>query len=496
MNSPRSIFNTLLLPSGKALLVGGISDSTGTIATATAELYDPTGGTFTPTGSMSSARAYFTANSLPNGQVLVAGGLPTFTVSSTPTAEVYEFASGTFSSTGSLSSSRAQQTSVTLDDGTVLVTQGAGGSSDEIYYSTAPLAAMQVTTPTTLAAGQPNTTVFSNPTAFGGAATNITSVGFNGILPSGTRFQSFNPLAVSGIGFSTPFSGTFVDLTTASYYSPASYPADFIVDSGNNNQANQVVISLPNATRAVGLDFGALGFRGASSGNITLSNGFVLPLSSLTTVGQTQFAGFVSATPIIALAYTVANDDWVVLDVLLGTANVALPNATQGQPYAQILLEQGGVGPLTWTLAGGTLPPGISLSPSGILLGTPTASGAYSFSVHLVDSSNPQKSVTSATLTLNVVPVPPTGLTAVLVPGVAGVSLNWNANASTVAGYNVYRATTTGGPYTKINPAIVTTPNYIDSTVLSGTSYYYVVTAVGSGNVESVNSNEAFIAIP
>ncbi|MEY2609162.1 MAG: hypothetical protein QOH31_7059 [Verrucomicrobiota bacterium] len=133
MNSPRSIFNTLLLPTGKALLVGGISDSTGTIATATAELYDPTGGTFTSTGSMSSARAYFTANSLPNGQVLAAGGLPTYTFA-LATAEVYDSASGTFSQTGSLSSPRAQQTSVTLNDGTVLVT---GGSSDEIYYSTA-----------------------------------------------------------------------------------------------------------------------------------------------------------------------------------------------------------------------------------------------------------------------------------------------------------------------------------------------------------------------
>jgi YVTN family beta-propeller protein len=140
MNSPRSIFNTLLLPTGQALLAGGIIDSTGTIATSTAEVYDPASGTFKPTGSMSSARSFSTASLLANGQVLVAGGAPTFTTTSTQlaTAEVYDSASGTFSQTGSLSSSRAQQTSVTLNDGTVLVTQGAGGSSDEIYYSTTP----------------------------------------------------------------------------------------------------------------------------------------------------------------------------------------------------------------------------------------------------------------------------------------------------------------------------------------------------------------------
>src|SRR4029077_64131 len=97
MNSPRSVFNTVLLPTGKALLVGGISDSTGTIATATAELYDPSNGTFTLTGSMSTARACFTANLLPNGQVLASGGLPTNTPTSAnlATAEVYDPVAGT-----------------------------------------------------------------------------------------------------------------------------------------------------------------------------------------------------------------------------------------------------------------------------------------------------------------------------------------------------------------------------------------------------------------
>jgi hypothetical protein len=507
MNSPRDFPTATLLPDGTVLLAGGFISNQTNLSASSAEIFNAATNSFALTGSLSTPRTHHTASLLPDGTVLVAGGVPN-SINGTPsvtTAEIYSLATGTFSPTGSMTTQREYGQDAVLANGDPFISGGDDGvnvtSTAEIYYSTAPLAAMQVTTPTTLAAGQPNTTVFSNPTAFGGAATNITSTGFNGILPSGTQFQSFNPLVVSGISFSTSLPGTFVDLTRASFYSTIAppYPADFIVNSSNGSAANQIVITLPNATRAVGLDFGALGFRNVpSSGNVTLSNGFVLPLSSLTKVGNTQFAGFVSATPITTLAYNVANDDWVVLDVLLGTANVALPNAVQGQPYTQILLEQGGVGPLTWTLASGALPPGINLSASGILLGTPTASGAYSFSVHLVDSSNPQKSVTSATLTLNVVtpPQPPTGLTAALIPGVAGVSLNWNASASTVAGYNVYRATRSGGPYTKINPAIVTGLSYTDTAVVSSTTYYYVVTAVDAIGTESVFSNEAHLSIP
>jgi fibronectin type 3 domain-containing protein len=53
-----------------------------------------------------------------------------------------------------------------------------------------------------------------------------------------------------------------------------------------------------------------------------------------------------------------------------------------------------------------------------------------------------------------------------------------------------------GGPYTKINSALVTVLNYTDSTVVSGTTYYYVVTAVDSSGTESVYSNEVSAVIP
>jgi fibronectin type 3 domain-containing protein len=77
------------------------------------------------------------------------------------------------------------------------------------------------------------------------------------------------------------------------------------------------------------------------------------------------------------------------------------------------------------------------------------------------------------------------------------VGLNWSPSTSTVSGYNIYRGTTPSGPYpTKLNPSLLTTEQYSDSTVVSGQTYYYVVTAVDSNNVESVDSNQATAIVP
>jgi len=77
------------------------------------------------------------------------------------------------------------------------------------------------------------------------------------------------------------------------------------------------------------------------------------------------------------------------------------------------------------------------------------------------------------------------------------VALDWTPSTSTVSGYNLYRGTQTGGPYpTKVNPSLISGTSFTDSSVQSGTTYYYVSTAVDSSNVESGYSNEASAAIP
>lgn len=76
-------------------------------------------------------------------------------------------------------------------------------------------------------------------------------------------------------------------------------------------------------------------------------------------------------------------------------------------------------------------------------------------------------------------------------------SLTWTASTSTgVVGYNVYRATRAGGPYTKVNPSLVAGTSFTDNSVEAGQIYYYVAAAVSSSNQESLYSNEASATIP
>ena len=76
------------------------------------------------------------------------------------------------------------------------------------------------------------------------------------------------------------------------------------------------------------------------------------------------------------------------------------------------------------------------------------------------------------------------------------INLTWTASTSTVSGYNIYRGTQSGGPYVKINSTLEASTAYTDSTVQSGTTYYYVVTAVDSSGAESSYSNEATAVVP
>ena len=80
--------------------------------------------------------------------------------------------------------------------------------------------------------------------------------------------------------------------------------------------------------------------------------------------------------------------------------------------------------------------------------------------------------------------------------GIHAVSLAWNASTSQVAGYNVYRGTVSGGPYTKLNSLLVSGLVYTDTNVQAGTTYYYVATAVDSGSHESAYSNQSQAAVP
>jgi len=75
------------------------------------------------------------------------------------------------------------------------------------------------------------------------------------------------------------------------------------------------------------------------------------------------------------------------------------------------------------------------------------------------------------------------------------VDLSWDP-ASAVVGYNVYRASQPGGPYSKINPVLDTSTTFTDSFVQGGQNYYYVTTSVDSTGAQSSYSNEIQAVIP
>ncbi|KRA45202.1 putative Ig domain-containing protein [Pseudoxanthomonas sp. Root630] len=66
-----------------------------------------------------------------------------------------------------------------------------------------------------------------------------------------------------------------------------------------------------------------------------------------------------------------------------------LPTLTAGTAFAQTLTSSGGVAPYNYTLQSGVLPAGLSLSSGGVLSGTPTQRGSYSFSVRSTDATAP-----------------------------------------------------------------------------------------------------------
>lgn len=136
MSIPREGHTATLLLNGKVLVVGGYADSVGGIAAGmAAELYDPTTGTWSPAGQLSVPRYYHTATLLPDGRVLVAGGITTNGVLAT--AEIFNPANGAWTFTGSMATARNAHTATLMMDGTVLVTGGANNnilSACELYY--------------------------------------------------------------------------------------------------------------------------------------------------------------------------------------------------------------------------------------------------------------------------------------------------------------------------------------------------------------------------
>ena len=123
MSVERAAHTATLLPDGRVLVTGGIRSGEATLASA--ELYDPLAGEFAVTGPMTGVRSGHTATLLRNGLALLAGGFD----DDAPlrTAELYDPTTGRFTRTGSLTAPRGGATATLLRDGRVLVAGGYDG---------------------------------------------------------------------------------------------------------------------------------------------------------------------------------------------------------------------------------------------------------------------------------------------------------------------------------------------------------------------------------
>ena len=73
---------------------------------------------------------------------------------------------------------------------------------------------------------------------------------------------------------------------------------------------------------------------------------------------------------------------------LLSISTKSVPAMQLAQPYSFSLQTIFGQEPVSWSIAGGNLPPGLSLSPSGVLSGTPSNAGVFTFVVKSIDAKN------------------------------------------------------------------------------------------------------------
>jgi hypothetical protein len=129
------------LPDGRVLMTGGVTSELEPLASS--ELFDPNSSSFSSTASMSVPRVGHVAVSLADGRVLIIGGRQTRRGGILRTTEIFDPATNQFQSTGDMISPRHKHAAALLPDGRVLVLGGSdardrGGRyrSAEIYDPT------------------------------------------------------------------------------------------------------------------------------------------------------------------------------------------------------------------------------------------------------------------------------------------------------------------------------------------------------------------------
>jgi hypothetical protein len=397
-------------------------------------------------GTVTSAAATLTVNpapvvptitTQPANQTVTAGQTAKFTVAAAGTAPLnYQWQKNGVNIAGATATSYTTPATATADNGStfaVVVTNTAG------MVTSAP--AMLTVNPAPAPAIQVNPTSFN----FGNAVV-------------GTKLSQV--LIVKNTGTAT-LSITQVTETGSASFTVSGFSLPLNVSAGQ--QTTMTVAFQPTAV-------------GATSGNISIVSNAPTSPTSVALAGTG-----IAATLRLGISPTSLSFGNVTTGTSSVTQNVTITNTGN----ANVTISKINLSGAGYSMTGGGAP--VTLTPSQNLILTvqfsPTTAGAASGTISIVSNASGSPAAVSLSGT-----------------GVAqvqhSVALAWNPSTSTVSGYNVYRSTVSGSSYTKINPSLVTLLNYTDLTVQSGTTYFYVTTAIDSNGDESVHSNEVSASVP
>ena len=203
--------------------------------------------------------------------------------------------------------------------------------------------------------------------------------------------------SATGSGTTGVFTVAVSSLTPGTAYSYAAYATN-AADTGYTSVGTFTTpcqaITLTNSGTASGTagtaftatftQSGCLGTPAFSKATGTLPTGLTLSSAGILSGTPTQTGTFpitVTATDTNGCAGTGATYTLVIGCQTITVTKPVTANGTAGTAFSQSFTQSGGIGTTTFTKATGALPAGLTLSSAGLLSGTPTVIGPFSFTV-------------------------------------------------------------------------------------------------------------------
>ncbi|MBX3717350.1 MAG: putative Ig domain-containing protein [Burkholderiales bacterium] len=212
-----------------------------------------------------------------------------------------------------------------------------------------------------------------------------------GVLPPGLA------LTADGTLSGTPAAaGTYAFTVTATDASAAAMGGPFsgtVAASLTVDKAAQAIAFAPLADVNVGSAPVPLAASGGASGNPVTFASLTAPVCTVAgnavTIIRTGTCA-IRASQAGSANYLAAADvdrSFAVKALVVAVSPATLPAATYDKALEQAFTATGGNAPYAFSIDAGTLPPGVSLAPNGVLSGKPAAAGTYAFTVTATDAS-------------------------------------------------------------------------------------------------------------